>query len=160
MERADKDYRQQIFISRKTVFYDNFVSFWTRHSKHSCQLGCLIPNIHITLDHFPMTLDISCHFGQCHKRSCFLLVFRNITSFNTYVLKQTGNKCFGNIRVIRKVPLSLRGTFSSTLPLSAQLELYRKVPAVLKLLPNCPFDVEMIPKYACKIWHKPYATPI
>ena len=22
------------FISRKTVFYDNFVSFWMRHSKH------------------------------------------------------------------------------------------------------------------------------
>ena len=37
------------------------------------QLGCVIPNIHVTLDHFPMTLDISCHFGQCRKRLCFLL---------------------------------------------------------------------------------------
>ena len=25
--------------SKKTVFYDNFVSFWTRHSKHSCHNG-------------------------------------------------------------------------------------------------------------------------
>ena len=53
--------------SRKTIFYDNFVSFWTRHSKHSCQLGRVIPSIHVTL-------DISCHFGQCHKRPCFLLM--------------------------------------------------------------------------------------
>ena len=60
--------------NRKIIFYDNFVSFWTRHSKHSRQLGRIIPNIHITLDHFPFTLDISCHFGQCHKRPCFLLV--------------------------------------------------------------------------------------
>ena len=31
------------------------------------QFRCIIPNIHVTL-------DISCHFGQCHKRPCFLLV--------------------------------------------------------------------------------------
>ena len=60
--------------SRKTIFYDNFVSFWMHHSKHSRQLGGVIPNIHVTLDHFPITLDISCHFGQCHKRPYFLLV--------------------------------------------------------------------------------------
>ena len=30
-------------------------------------IGRVIPNIYVTL-------DISCHFGQCHKRSCFLLV--------------------------------------------------------------------------------------
>ena len=57
-----------LFTNRKAVFYDNFVSFWMR------QLGCVIPNIHITLDHFPVTLDISNHFGQCHKKPCFLLV--------------------------------------------------------------------------------------
>ena len=39
-----------------------------------CQLGCIIPNICVTLDHFPIILDISCHFGQCHKRPYFLLV--------------------------------------------------------------------------------------
>ena len=38
--------------SRKTVFYDNFVSFWTSHSKHLHQLGRVIPNIHVTLDIF------------------------------------------------------------------------------------------------------------
>ena len=70
-----------LIASRKIVFYDNFGSFWTRHSRHLRQLGRVIPNIHvtldhfpITLDHFPITLDISCHFGQCHKRPCFLLV--------------------------------------------------------------------------------------
>ena len=63
-----------IRTSRKIVFYDNFVSFWMRHSKHLRQLGCIIPNIYVTLDHFPVALDISCHFGQCHKRPCFLLV--------------------------------------------------------------------------------------
>ena len=63
-----------LFISKKTIVYDNFVSFLTCHSKHSRQLGCIIPNMHVTLDHFPVTLDISCHFGQCHKRPCFLLV--------------------------------------------------------------------------------------
>ena len=45
-----------------------------RHSKYSGQLGFIVPNIHVTLDHFPITLEISCHFGQCHKRPCFLLV--------------------------------------------------------------------------------------
>ena len=54
--------------------YDNFVSFWACHFKHLSQLGGVIPNIHVTLDHFPVTLGISCHFGQCHKRPCFLLV--------------------------------------------------------------------------------------
>ena len=54
-------------ISRKNVFYDNFVSFWTRHSKHLHQFGRVIPNIHVTL-------AISCHFGQCHKRPYFLLM--------------------------------------------------------------------------------------
>ena len=44
------------FTSRKNGFYDNFVSFWTRHSKHLRQLGRVIPNIHVTL-------DISYHFG-------------------------------------------------------------------------------------------------
>ena len=39
-----------------------------------CQLGYVIPNIHVTLDHSLVTLDSSCHFGQCHKRPCFLLV--------------------------------------------------------------------------------------
>ena len=39
-----------------------------------CHFGRIIPNIHVTLDHFPVTLDISSHFGQCHKRPCFLLV--------------------------------------------------------------------------------------
>ena len=38
--------------SRKTIFNDNFVSFWMRHSKHSRQFGRVIPNIHVTLDHF------------------------------------------------------------------------------------------------------------
>ena len=33
----------------------------------SHQLGCVILNIHVTLDIFS-------HFGQCHKRSCFLLM--------------------------------------------------------------------------------------
>ena len=33
----------------------------------SHQFGCIIPNIHITLDIFS-------HFEQCHKRPCFLLV--------------------------------------------------------------------------------------
>ena len=61
--------------SRKTIFYDNFVSFWMCHSKNLYQFGRVIPNIHITLDHFPITLDISCHFGQCHKRPCILLVY-------------------------------------------------------------------------------------
>ena len=28
-----------------------------------CHIGRIIPNIHITLDHFPITLDISYHFG-------------------------------------------------------------------------------------------------
>ena len=57
-----------ITTSRKIIFYDNFMSFWMCHSKHSCQLGCVIPNIYVTL-------DISCHFGQCYKRPCFLLVY-------------------------------------------------------------------------------------
>ena len=35
----------------------------------SYQHGHVIPNIHVTL-------DISYHFGQCHKRPCFLLVTR------------------------------------------------------------------------------------
>ena len=26
------------YTSRKTVFYDNFVSFWMCHSKHSCHI--------------------------------------------------------------------------------------------------------------------------
>ena len=39
-----------------------------------CHFGHVIPNIHVTLDHFPITLDISRHFGQCHRRPCFLLV--------------------------------------------------------------------------------------
>ena len=39
-----------------------------------CHFGRVFPNIHITLDHFPVTLDIFSHFGQCHKRPCFLLV--------------------------------------------------------------------------------------
>ena len=39
-----------------------------------CHFGRVIPNIHVTLDHFSITLDISCHFGQCYKRPCFLLV--------------------------------------------------------------------------------------
>ena len=38
------------------------------------QLGRIILNIHVTLDHFLVTLDISDHFRQCHKRPCFLLV--------------------------------------------------------------------------------------
>ena len=25
--------------SRKAIFYDNFLSFWTRHSEHSCHIG-------------------------------------------------------------------------------------------------------------------------
>ena len=40
----------------------------------SHQLGRVIPNIHVTLHHFPIALDISSHFGHCHKRPCFLLV--------------------------------------------------------------------------------------
>ena len=60
--------------SRKIIFYDNFVLFWTHHSKHLRQLGCVIPSIHITMDHFLVILDISCHFGRCYKRPCFLLV--------------------------------------------------------------------------------------
>ena len=68
---------------RKIIFYDNFVSFWTCHSKHLCQHGHVIPNIHVTLDHFPVTLDISCHFGQCHKRPCFLLVKVNHCSYKS-----------------------------------------------------------------------------
>ena len=43
------------------------------------QLGCVIANIHVTLDHFLVTLDISSHFGQCHKRPCFLLVCKDPT---------------------------------------------------------------------------------
>ena len=56
-----------VCTSRKTVFYDNFVTFWIRHSKHSHQFGHVIPNIYVTL-------DISCHFRHYHKRPCFLLV--------------------------------------------------------------------------------------
>ena len=62
------------YNSRKIVFYNNFGSFWTHHFKHLRQFRHVIPNIHVTLDHFPVTLDISCHFRQCHKRPCFLLV--------------------------------------------------------------------------------------
>ena len=72
--------------STKTVFYDNFVSFWMRQSKHLRQLGLVIPKIHVTLDHFPVTLDISCNFGQCHKRPCFLLVTRSCMILNTNLL--------------------------------------------------------------------------
>ena len=43
-----------------------------------CDLGCVIPNIHVTLDHFLVILDISYHFGQCHKKPCFLLVHQEI----------------------------------------------------------------------------------
>ena len=53
--------------SRKTLICDNFAPTLTCHSKHLHQLGHIIPNIHVTL-------DISCHFGQCYKRPCFLLV--------------------------------------------------------------------------------------
>ena len=72
--------------SRKTIFYDNFVLFWTCQSKHSCQFGCIIPNIHIVLDHFPITLDIFCHFGQYHKRPCFLLVKRLVLALGDPIL--------------------------------------------------------------------------
>ena len=54
------------FISRKIIFYDNFLSFWKCHSKQLYQFGHVIPNIHVTL-------DISCHFKQCHKKPYFLL---------------------------------------------------------------------------------------
>ena len=27
------------YTSKKVIFYDNFVSFWMRHSKHSCHIG-------------------------------------------------------------------------------------------------------------------------
>ena len=43
--------------SRKTAFHDNFVSFRTHHSKHFRQLGRIISNIHVTLDHFLVILD-------------------------------------------------------------------------------------------------------
>ena len=42
----------------KTVFYDNFVSFGCVIPNLSCQLGRVFPNIHVTLDHFPVTLVI------------------------------------------------------------------------------------------------------
>ena len=58
--------------------FQTFMSTWICHSKHSCQLGHVIPNIHVILDHFPLTLDISCHSEQCHKRPCFLLVHEQI----------------------------------------------------------------------------------
>ena len=70
----DRGINTSTFTSRKTIFCANFASTWTRHFKHSCQLGCVISNIHVALDHFRVTLDISCHFGQCCKRPCFLLV--------------------------------------------------------------------------------------
>ena len=35
------------------------------------QLGRVIPNIHVKLDHFPIKLDISSHFGQCPKDHVF-----------------------------------------------------------------------------------------
>ena len=68
------------------------------------QLGCIIPNIHVTLDHFPVILDIFCHFGQCHKRSCFLQVcaFKPVrveesksSLFSTYI-----RHCMGLIRLM------------------------------------------------------------
>ena len=71
---------KHLFTSRKTIFYDNFVSFWTCHSKHLRQFGRVILNIHVTL-------DISCHFGQCHKRSRFLLVFTCIGNSTYYCTK-------------------------------------------------------------------------
>ena len=57
--------------SKKIVFYDKFVLFWMHHSKHLRQLGCIIPNIQVTL-------DISYYFEQCHKRPCFLLVHEDV----------------------------------------------------------------------------------
>ena len=45
-----------------------------------CHFGSVTSNIHVTLDHFPVTLDISYHFGQCHKRPYFLLVFGCLSS--------------------------------------------------------------------------------
>ena len=57
-----------IFVVRKALVEK--LSFMTI----LCHFGCVIPNIHVTLDDFSVTLDISCHFGQCHKRPCFLLV--------------------------------------------------------------------------------------
>ena len=59
-----KHYYIMLSLVEKNIFYDNFVSFWIRHSKHSCQLGRAILNIYVTLDYFFVTLDISCHFEQ------------------------------------------------------------------------------------------------
>ena len=39
-----------------------------------CHFGLINPKIHVTL-------DISCYFGQCHKRPCFLLVFQTFWHF-------------------------------------------------------------------------------
>ena len=83
-----------LITSRKTIFYDNFVSTWMSHSKHSRQLGCVILNFHVTLDHFPIILDISCHFGQCHKKPCILLVNPKVRS-NDYYIKLILVHCKG-----------------------------------------------------------------
>ena len=64
-----------IITSRKSAFMTILCHFECVIPNTSCQLGRVILNIHVTLNRFSITLNISCHFGQCHKRSCFLLVY-------------------------------------------------------------------------------------
>ena len=67
--------RSSTFTSRKLSFMTILCHFGRVIPNTSRQLGRIILNIHVALDHFHVTLDISCHFGQHHKRPCFLLVF-------------------------------------------------------------------------------------
>ena len=48
--------------SRKIIFYGNFVSFWTRHSKHSCHIG-----------------PFSCHIGHFLSYWTFLVILDSVT---------------------------------------------------------------------------------
>ena len=41
--------------SRKIIFYDNFVSFWMRHSEHSCHIGSFSCHIGHTLSFWIMS---------------------------------------------------------------------------------------------------------
>ena len=77
-----------------------------------CHFGCVILNIHVTLDHFPVTWDISCHFGHCHKRPCFLLVLVErriiVNSLLSSTLWYYITSWASSLQVVRKICASLK----------------------------------------------------
>ena len=121
------------------------------------QLGCVISNIHVTLDHFPIKLDISCRFGQCHRRPCFLLVWQNTTF--TVAAKETTRHCcrilFSSLLKKQLVVCALPNVASKLIYLS---------PCSLSFAKAClpPFPLALLSLKGClysRNHHHPPCTP-